>query len=69
MASKDTISFRITKVTREDLEKIRKIIASENNLPIELVTLKQAEIIMRMKARNGSVSQKQVQDVLMGKIR
>lgn len=69
MPSKDTISARITKNTHQELQRIRKIIAKENGIDFNMVSKKQAEIIMRMKSRRGHITKTEVMAILAGKIR
>lgn len=69
MPSKDTIPFHITKNTASELERIRKVIAKELGIDIESITKKHAEITLRIKASRGKVLQKELKEVMMGKIK
>jgi hypothetical protein len=69
MPSKDTIPFRITKNTKNELERIRKVISEEMGINEQDITWKQAEIIFRIKANSGKINIKQINDVLLGKVR
>jgi len=69
MPSKDTIPFRLTLKTKDELERIRKIISKELGVDISRTTYKQAEIVMRIKASRGKVLVKELNDIFLGKIR
>lgn len=69
MPSKDTIPFKITKQTRDELERIREIVSKEIGLNKDDITWKQAEIIFRIKATNGKITLKQIQEVLLGVVK
>jgi len=69
MPSKDTISFRLTKNTKEELERIRKVISKELGVDINHVTYKQAEIVMRLKSSRGKILVKELNDIFLGKIK
>lgn len=69
MPSKDTIPFKMTKQTHEELDRIRKIVSKELGISENNITWKQAEIILRLKALNGKITQKQISEVLLGKIK
>ena len=69
MPSKDTVPFRITKNTRQEIELTRVRIAREQGIPLERVTLKQAEIVLRLKSQRGKILEQQIKDVLLGKIK
>jgi len=69
MPSKDTLIHHLTKKTRNELERIRKIISKEIGIPLEKVTLKHAEITLRLKANNGSIKVKDLRDIILGKIK
>ena len=69
MPSKDTILFKLTKQTHKELDRVRDVVSKEVGMPKENITWKQAEIIFRIKASNGKVTIKQIQEVLLGKIR
>lgn len=69
MPSPDTISFRITKKTHEELGKIRKIISEELGVDINMVTYKHAEITMRLMASRGKAQINEFKDIILGKIK
>jgi len=69
MPSKDTISFRLTKNTKDELERIRKVISKELGVDINHVTYKQAEIVMRLKSSRGKILVKELNDIFLGKIK
>ncbi len=69
MVSKDTISFRLTKKTKEELERIRSVISKELGINIDHVTYKQAEIVMRLKSSRGKILVKELNDIFLGKIK
>jgi len=67
MPSKNTISFRITKETRSELDNIRKSVAIKNKIPEEEITLIDCEVILREKSKAGFISQQRVLEILAGK--
>lgn len=69
MPSKDTIPFKLTIKTKDELERIRKVIAKELGVDINLVTYKQAEIAMRLKSSRGKILVKELNDIFLGKIK
>jgi len=69
MPSKDTIAFRITKKTAEELEKIRDAISKELGIAKEFITKKQAEIVLRVKASKGKILRAELNDIMIGKIK
>lgn len=69
MPSKDTVPFHITKKSRDEIERIRKIISQELGISIENITMKQAEIAFRIKAQNGKILECQIKDIMLGKIK
>lgn len=69
MPSKDTIPFKITILTKEELEKWRKKISDVFGINIDTVTYKQAEIAMRISSTRGDVPIKILRDILLGKIK
>jgi len=64
MPSKDTVPFKITIPTRNELEKIRKRILEEIGV---LISFKKAEIIMREKSLKGKLTIKERDDIIMGR--
>jgi len=69
MPSKDTKNYPLTLKTRKELERIKKIISEELTVPINKVTFKHAEIVLRIKAERGKIKLKELNDILLGKIR
>lgn len=69
MPSKDTIPFRITIKTSDEIDRVRKIISEELEMPIGDITKKQAEIAFRLKAKRGKVMVEELRDILLGKIK
>jgi len=69
MPSKDTIPFKITKNTKDELERIRKVMSKELGVNINLITYKQAEIVLRKKASRGKILVKELNDIFLGKIK
>ncbi len=69
MPSKDTVQFRITKKTVDEIERIRTVIAEELGVDINKVTKIQGEIVLRLKALKGKVLKSEINDVYIGKIR
>jgi hypothetical protein len=69
MPSKDTVPFKITINTKNALDRIRKVISKEIGICEDDITWKQAEIVFRIKANNGKITLKQINDVLLGKIK
>lgn len=69
MPSKDTIPAHITKKTASEIERIRKILAEETGIDIELITKKQAEIALRVKASRGKLLLTEAKDIIMGKLK
>jgi len=68
MPSKDTVQFRITKKTVDEIERIRTVIAEELGVDINKVTKIQGEIVLRLKALKGKFKVG-INDVYIGKIR
>lgn len=69
MPSKDTVPFHITIKSRDEIERIRKVISKELGISIEKVTIKQAEIAFRLKAQNGKIMIRQLKEIILGKIK
>ena len=69
MASKDTVLFRMTKNTADEIERIRKVISEELGVDCATVTKKQAEIVLRLKSCRGKVYKNEINDVFLGKIK
>jgi len=69
MVSKDRDVFRVSKETRKEIEKWREKISNALGVDIETVRLKHGEIAMRESAKNGSVAIKELQNILLGKIK
>lgn len=69
MPSTDTVPFKITLNTKEELKRIKEIVSKEVGLNPEDISWKQAEIILRIKALNGKITIPQIKNVLIGKIR
>ena len=69
MPSRDTIVCRISKSTKDELENIRKVISKELGINIEEVRYKHAETAFRLMAKRGKVFVKELQDILLGKIK
>ncbi len=69
MPSKDTIPFHITIKSRDEIERIRKIISEELGITINNITMKQAEIAFRLKAQNGKILTKTLEEIMLGKIK
>lgn len=69
MPSRDTIVWRISKSTKDELENIRKVISKELGIDIEEVRYKHAETAFRLMAKRGKVFVKELQDILLGKIK
>lgn len=69
MPSKDTISYRLLKNTKKELDKwIEKFVQILGVNPKD-VNYKHAEIALRISATRGNVKIKEMQDILLGKIR
>ena len=69
MPAQDTVSFKLTIKTKNELERIRKVISKELGVNINHVTYKQAEIAMRVKSYRGKILVKELNDIFLGKIR
>lgn len=69
MPSKDTIPFKITIDTKKELERIRNTVAKEKGLNPNAITWKVCEIILREKSQRGFITNKRIDEILMGKIR
>lgn len=69
MPSKDTIPFHLTKKSRDEIERIRKVISEELGISIEDITVKQAEIAFRIKAQNGKILLETLENIMLGKIK
>jgi len=69
MPSKDTVPFHITKETASQIDKIRKVMSLELGLPLDRITKKHAEIAMRIKSMRGKLLHKELEDIILGKIR
>lgn len=69
MPSKDTVPFRLTKKTHEEILKIRTVMSKELGVDENDITQKQAEIALRIKAINGKIMMKDLNDILLGKIK
>ena len=69
MPSQDTVPFKLTIKTKDELERIRKVISKELGVDIKLITYKQAEIVMRLKSSRGKILVKELNDIFLGKIR
>lgn len=69
MPSKDTVPFRLTKKTYEEILKIRRTMSKELGVDECDITQKQAEIALRIKAINGKILMKDLNDILLGKIK
>ncbi len=69
MPSKDTINFHLTKKSRDEIERIRRVISKELGINVEEVTIKQAEIAFRIKSQNGKILECQIRDIMLGKIK
>jgi len=69
MASKDTVLFRMTRNTADEIERIRKVISEELGVDCKTVTKKQAEIVLRLKSSRGKVYKNEINDVFLGKIK
>ncbi len=69
MPSKDTVPFHITIKSRDEIERIRKVISEELGINVNEVPIKKAEIAFRLKAQNGKILKKAIQDIMLGKIK
>ena len=69
MPSKDTIPFHLTRETASQIEKIRKVMSSELGIPLDQITKKHAEIAMRIKSMRGKLLHKELEDIILGRIR
>ncbi len=69
MPSKDTVPFHITLKSRDEIERIRKVISKELGISVENITIKQAEIAFRLKAQNGVIKVKTLEEIMLGKIK
>lgn len=67
MPSKDTVPFKLTINTKDELGRIKKVVSKELGIKEEDITWKQAEIIFRVKANSGKITLKQINDILLGK--
>jgi len=69
MPSKDTIPFHLTRETASQIDKIRKVMAEELNIPLDKITKKHGEIAMRIKSSRGKLLHKELEDILLGRIK
>ncbi len=69
MPSKDTVPFHLTKKSRDEIERIRKVMSKEMGISIENITMKQAEIAFRIKAQNGKIIIETLRDIMFGKLK
>ncbi len=69
MPSKDTVPFHITLKSREEIERIRCIISKELGICVEDIPIKKAEIAFRLKAQNGKIKVKTLEEIMLGKIK
>lgn len=69
MPSKDTVVKRISKKTEKELLRIKESISKDLGIPLEKITFKDAEAVLRLKAKRGKVMIDEIQDILIGKIK
>ena len=69
MPSKDTIPFHITIKSRDEIGRIRCVISEELGICIEDIPIKKAEIAFRLKAQNGKIKVKTLEEIMLGKIK
>lgn len=69
MPSRDTISSRITEGTKQELERIREAISRDLGIDKNLVTLKHADIVLRIKSSRGKIYKSELNDIILGKIK
>ena len=69
MPSKDTINFHLTKKSRDEIERIRRVISKELGINVEEVTIKQAEIAFKNKSQKGKILECKIRDIMLGKIK
>jgi len=69
MTARDTVPFRLTKKTKQELERIKNVIAKELCMDVNNVNYKHAEIVMRIKSSRGRVFVNELKDIILGKIK
>lgn len=69
MPSKDTVNYRITKKTKDEIEKWRSKLAKALGIHVKEVRLKDAEIAMRVSSKRGSVTLPEINDIILGRIK
>ncbi len=69
MSGRDTLVYRITKTTAEELERIRRAIARDLGVDEKFVTKRHAEIALRVKASRGKLLKSELNDILIGKVK
>jgi len=69
MPSKDTKPFHLTIKSCDEIERIKRVMSKELGISIKDITTKQAEIAFRIKAQNGKILQKTLEDIMLGKIK
>jgi len=69
MTESDTISWRLTKGTRKEIERWRKKIADVLGIDINSVTYKESEIALRECAKTGKIRISTLRDIKLGKIK
>lgn len=69
MPSKDTYSYRILISTKKELDKWIDKFVKILGVDKTQVNYKHAEIALRISASRGNVKLKEMQDILLGKIR
>ncbi len=69
MPSKDTKIFHLTIKSCDEIERIKGVMSKELGISIEEITTKQAEIAFRLKAQNGKIMTRTLEDIMLGKIK
>lgn len=69
MTARDTVPFRLTKKTKQELERIKNVVAKELGIDVNNINYKHAEIVMRIKSSRGKVFVNELKDIILGKIK
>ncbi len=69
MPSKDTRPFHLTIKSCDEIERIKVVMSKELGISIENITTKQAEIAFRLKAQNGKILKRVLEEIMLGKIK
>ena len=69
MVSESSVLKRITKETSDEIERIRRVISKDLGIDLDDVKSRHAEIVLRVKASRGNVNIKEIQDIMIGRIK